>query len=88
MFQPTDPAAGTDLRGRIFSDPHLRTRQQETQRFSEARIFRLAESTTEVSSAERYLYVVRSEVCPIPALITGSGTLWLRAAVAQLWREV
>ena len=53
MFQPADPAAGTDLRGRIFSDPHLRTRQQETQRFSEARIFRLAESMTEVSSAER-----------------------------------
>lgn len=84
MFQPTDPAAGTDLRGRIFSDPHLRTRQQETQRFSEARIFRLAESMTEVSSAGMGHTSERTTQIYLSALITGSGTLWLRAAVAQL----
>ena len=34
------------------------------------------------------ILVVCSEVCPMPALIIESGTLWLRAAVAQLWRAV
>lgn len=32
------------------------------------------------------MYVTFSEACPIPALITETGTPFCRAVVAQLWR--
>ena len=46
----------------------------------------LALSISEFSSDVRYILVVRSEVCPIPALMTETGTLQSRAIVAQLCR--
>ncbi len=46
----------------------------------------LALSTADVSSDARYILVVASLSCPIPSLITPTGTPLALAADAQLWR--
>ena len=50
------------------------------------RIRELARSTTEVSRLARYIWVVASESCPMPSLITERGIPLALAAEAQLWR--
>lgn len=56
----------------------------ETLRHNASKISSLALSISEFSTESKYMSVVFSEVCPIPALMTDNGTLCLRATVAQL----
>ena len=56
----------------------------ETLRHNASKISSLALSISEFSTESKYMSVVFSEVCPIPALMTDNGTLCLRAPVAQL----
>lgn len=56
----------------------------ETLRHKAFRMSSFALSISKFSTDSKYMSVVFSEVCPMPALMTDNGTLWLRATVAQL----
>ena len=56
----------------------------ETLLHNASKIPSFALSISEFSIESKYMSVVFSEVCPIPALMMDNGTLCLRATVAQL----
>ena len=56
----------------------------ETLQHKAFKIPSFALSISEFSTDSKYISVVFSEVCPMPALMMDNGTLWLRATVAQL----
>ena len=54
--------------------------------YSNPKIILFTLSTSEFSNEARYICVVASESCPMPSLMTDSGTFFALAALAHEWR--